>query len=120
MILDVVMKYVCVSFNGGIGRGINVGYGGLGDGGFGFDSFQNFVFFEEFGIDIGGYGLVQYGIFFFGFLQGGVNLSFFFLGIFLLEVMQGVGGLFVQNMGVGIVFGFFNIVVSLGGVFYIQ
>lgn len=34
--------------------------------------------------------------------------------------MQGVGGLFVQNMGVGIVFGFFNIVVSLGGVFYIQ
>lgn len=107
MILDVVMKYVCVSFNGGIGRGINVGYGGLGDGGFGFDSFQNFVFFEEFGMDIGGYGVVQYGIFFFGFLQGGVNLSFFFFGNIFIGSNVGSRGVICVEYGSWYCFWFF-------------
>lgn len=120
MISDAVTKYACVSFNGGIGRGINAGYGGLGDGGFGFDSSQNSASSEEFGMDIGGYGAVQHGISPPGSLQGGANPSSFSPGTSPLEVMQGAGGLSAQNTGVGTVSGLPNTAASLGGASHIQ
>jgi hypothetical protein len=66
MLSAAVTKFACVSYNGGLGGGIQSGYGGIGvDNAFGIDGIHSAEMSdssEELGVGLGGYGTVQHGI----------------------------------------------------------
>lgn len=115
MLLGAVTKFTCVSYNGGLGRGINSGYGGAGiDGNLGIDGINSADMSgssEELGVGLGGYGTIQHGI---APRIPSQNLS---PGISPLAAVPGAGagGSSAQTTGAATASGLPNTAASLGG-----